>query len=67
MIITKAVIKFTSHTAHITVDDHGHVQVFKYSKRSCDFDLFTDQNDAADYIVIPPEDCYYRVVFSGEE
>jgi hypothetical protein len=67
MIKTKAVIRFTSHTAHIQVDHRGIIQIFKYHDRSCDFDVFEDQYEASDYILTPPADCYYRVVFSGEE
>ena len=55
MIKTKAVIQFNSHTSHIQVDDRGVIQVFKY------------QYEASDYILTPPSDCYYRVVFQGEE
>ena len=67
MIKTKAVIRFSSHTAHIQVDHQGHVQVFKYHERSCDFDRFEDQSEASDYILTPPQDCHYRVVFKGED
>ena len=67
MIKTRAVIRFTTHTAHIQVDDRGTIQIFKYHDRSCDFDIFQDQLEASDYILTPPSDCHYRVVFSGEE
>ena len=67
MIKTKAVIQFNSHTSHIQVDDRGVIQVFKYHNQSCDFDVFEDQYEASDYILTPPSDCYYRVVFQGEE
>lgn len=67
MIKTRAVIRFTTHTAHIQVDDRGTIQIFKYHDRSCDFDIFLDQLEASDYILTPPSDCHYRVVFSGEE
>jgi hypothetical protein len=68
MIVTKCVIRFTTHTAHIQVDDRGVIQVFKYGSRACDFDVFpeSDQLDASDYILVPPNEVYYYVTFPDE-
>jgi hypothetical protein len=67
MILTKCIIRFTSHTAHVQVDDRGVVQVFKYGSRSCDFDVFAEheQLEASDYILVPPTEVYYYVTFPG--
>ena len=68
MIMTKCHIQFTTHHAHISVDDRAVIAVFKYTNRSCDFDVFTEQEqlEASDYILVPPEDCHYYVTIPGE-
>ena len=68
MIVTKCVIRFETHTAHIQVDHRGVIQVFKYGARSCDFDVFadTEQLEASDYILVPPSEVYYYVTFPDE-
>ena len=68
MITTKCIIKFPTHAAHISIDDRGIIQVFKYGSRSCDFDVFTEreQLEASDYILVPPKDLHYYVTFPGE-
>jgi hypothetical protein len=68
MIVTKCVIRFTTHTAHIQVDHRGVIQVFKYGSRACDFDVFpeSDQLDASEYILVPPSEVYYYVTFQDE-
>ena len=68
MITTKCVIQFTTHTAHIQVDSRGYIQVFKYGSRACDFDVFadTEQFEASDYILVPPNEVYYYVTFPDE-
>jgi len=69
MITTKCVIQLPSHVAHIAIRDDDLIQVFKYSQRSCDFDVFTTRDSflASDYIVEPLPSCYYRVTFPGED
>lgn len=67
MNLTKALIRTTTHNAFITVDDSGVISVFKYNDRCCDYDIFTDQFDAADYIVISLPDTYYKVEVPGDE
>ncbi len=68
MIVTRCVIRFTTHTAHIQVDHRGVIQVFKYGSRACDFDVFpeSDQLEASDYILVPPSEVYYYVTFPDE-
>jgi len=68
MYTTKAVIRFTTHTSHISVDESGSISVFKYGTRTCDFDVFEEheQVNASDYILEPPNSIYYYVSFPGE-
>ena len=65
--IIKSIIKFNTHSCSITVEEDGRIHVFKYSDRSCDFDVFWVQDEASDYVLTPPSDCYYRVVIHGDE
>ena len=68
MITTKCLIRFTTHTAVITVNDLGTINVFKYSSRTCDFDVFDSdsQFEAGDYILEPLEDSCYYISFPDE-
>jgi len=68
MIVTKCVIQFATHHAHITVNHRGVIHVFKQGSRSCDFDVFdeTCQLEASDYVMTPPSCCHYYVTFPGE-
>ena len=67
MFTTKCIIKFTTHQAHITVDEDGTIQVFKYNNHTTDFDVFKeDQSAASEYILTPPESLGYRVIIPGD-
>jgi len=65
---SEVLVRFPTHTAKIRVQA-SRITVFKYTGRSCDFDSFSDQEqwDASDYIVEPPPDIHYQVIFPGEE
>lgn len=67
MYITKALIRTTTHNAFITVDDSGVISVFKYNSHCCDYDVFDNQLEAADYVVISLPDTYYKVEVQGDE
>ena len=66
---TKVLVKFTTHTSHICVDDRGYIHVFKYNARTCDFDCFkeNDQYSASDYIQAPLPTIYYSVTFPTDD
>ena len=68
MITTKCLIRFSTHSAVISVDDSGVIHIFKHTERSCDFDVFDtlSQFQAGDYILTPLEDCHYYVSFDDE-
>jgi hypothetical protein len=61
----QCLVKFPSHYVRITVEDDV-IHCFKYNKVCCDFDTFTDQNLAGDYILEPLPTIYYRVTTSDE-
>lgn len=67
MIESIAHITFPSHSVHISRDDLGTVHLFKYDDATCDFNIFTDQDEAADWLRLPPDTLTYRVVFPGDE
>ena len=67
MIRTRSMIQFTTHCASIMVDHRGHIHVFKYHDRACDFDVFDDQDLASEYVLTPPADCYYRVIVHEDD
>lgn len=68
MIVTKCIVQLTTHQAVITVDDRACIHVFKSNSTTCDFDMFThDQQDqASDYICASLPTVYYSVTFPGE-
>ena len=67
MYISKALIKTSTHAAHITVDESGLITILKYNNYCCDMDQFMDRFDAADYIIEPLPETYYSVSFDGED
>jgi hypothetical protein len=68
MITTRCLIEFHSHTSHVQVDSRGIIQVFKYTGASCDFEVFTEdqQTQAGDYIMMPLSNLHYYVSIPGE-
>ena len=50
MITPLAQISLPYHTVHIATGDDGRIHCFKYDGTGCDFDIFEDQYEAADYI-----------------
>ena len=69
MIVTKCIINLGSHSAHVQVDDRGLIQVFKYNSHSCDFDIFShdEQLAASDYIITALPTTYYSVTVPGDD
>ena len=70
MLVTKCVIRFNSHSAVISIHDHGVITVFKYSEDSqvCEYESFdTDsQFEASDYILESVCPYRYYVNIEGE-
>lgn len=54
-------IKFPTHSAHITHSDECLITVFKYTQNHCEYDQFTDQFEAADYLFKPLDSWQYIV------
>lgn len=68
MIESRCHIQLPTHRCHITIDDLGHIVIFKYTDRVCDFAVFDRDKswDASDYIVEPLPTTYYGVTFPGD-
>ena len=57
-----AVINFTTHSASIHIDDLGHINCFKCTPTQsyCDYETFTSQELAQEYIIKPlPSTIYF--------
>jgi hypothetical protein len=67
MITTKVVLQLPNHAAVVTLLDSGVVRVFKYDNHHCDWEVFTDQLAASDYITEPLPHSYMRVVVAGDD
>jgi hypothetical protein len=67
MITTKVVLQMPTHTAVVTQLSTGVIRVFKHTSANCDFETFTDQLAASDYITEPLPVTYMRVVVHGDD
>lgn len=56
-------INLTTHSVYIRQNDDGLIQCFKYRLKhgQCDYESFTNSEDAGEYILKPLPDCYYQV------
>ena len=68
MYTTKCLIQFNTHAAHIQVEIDGTICVFKHNDCSCDFQVFTAEDNlaASDYIIECLPTTYYRVSVAGD-
>jgi len=51
MIHALALMKFKTHTVHISRSDQDQIVVFKYNDYKCEWDMFDSHDEASDYIV----------------
>jgi hypothetical protein len=64
--LATATITFGSHSVRIRVNEEGTISVFKHMDRWCEYELFTDQDEAADYIIKPFTTMHYRIVWTED-
>lgn len=50
MITSLAQLSLPYHTVHLATGDDGTIHCFKYDGTGCDFEIFDNLDDAADYI-----------------
>ena len=64
---TKCQIRFPNHCCYIRVDP-DHIHIFKYNDRSCDFAVYSvdEQDLASDYIMTSLPTVYYAVTVQGD-
>jgi len=56
----KVILQTPHHCAHIQTHDQI-IQVFKYNQHYCDFEVFTSESEASEYIMEPLPAIYYSV------
>ena len=70
VIKTKALVRFNTHSACITVRSDDTISVYKYSEatRCCEWEIFRhdEQWEASDYILSQPRQSPFYVTFPGE-
>lgn len=59
-------IKFANHCVHIRVDDKGCISCFKYNSIHCEWEQFTNEYDAADFIFKDLDNYRYVVSWATE-
>jgi hypothetical protein len=62
----KVLLRFPQHHAHVTIGDTGTIHVFKYNERTCDFNAFTDQEAASDWLMEPLPAFFYQVTVQDD-
>jgi hypothetical protein len=66
--LATATINFGTHSVRIRVDQLGTITVFKYMDSWCEYEIFDNEYDAADYIIAPFNSMHYSIVWAdGEE
>jgi len=63
----RAHIKTAEHAVSINVRD-GRIYLFKYNERTCDFAVYSEQDEwaAVDFILDPLPSVYYEVTVRNE-
>lgn len=65
---SSATLTFNTHIVNVTVNDEGRICCFKYTRTGrCDFDVFYEQYEAAEYIVEPFRTQYHLVIYGESE
>ncbi len=68
MMTTIVQIRFPTHRVYLNHDEETHqVLVFKYDDSACDYEVFTDYDQASDWMMIPLPILSYRVTVSGDD
>jgi hypothetical protein len=66
--LATATINFGTHSVRIKVNHLGTISVFKHMDQYCEYEIFSNEYDAADYIINPFNSMHYSIVWAdGEE
>jgi hypothetical protein len=65
--VSRAQINLPTHSAYVTVNVRGTISVFKANNKYCEYEQFTNQLDAGDYILEPLPSIQYYIQFPEEE
>lgn len=64
---TLGYIQFKTHSVTISKDSEDHrIYCFKHTDTRCDLESFTDEDQAADYILRPFPALVYELVLGGD-
>lgn len=64
---SSTMLRFNTHCVHIRVSEDGSIACFKYNNQGCQYDIFTDQDQASDFILTMLPTVEYRVTFDREQ
>lgn len=67
MYSSSTLLRFSTHHVHIKVSEDGVISCFKYNNQGCQYEIFTDQNLASDFVVELMPTVQYTVTFDGPE
>ncbi len=68
MMTTTVQVRFPTHRVYLHHDEDTHkLFVFKYDNSACDYDVFTDYDQASDWMMIPLPILTYHVTVSGDD
>ena len=67
MYSSSTLIRFSTHAVHIKVSEDGTISCFKYNNQGCQYEIFTDQDLASDFIVELMPTVQYRVTFENDQ
>lgn len=66
MYSSSTLLRFSTHHVHIRVSD-GVISCFKYNNQGCQYEIFTNQNDASDFVVELMPTVQYTVTFDNDQ
>jgi len=66
MYSSSTLLRFSTHHVHIRINA-GVISCFKYNNQGCQYEIFRDQNAAADFVVELMPTVHYTVTFDGPE
>ena len=67
MYSSSTLLRFSTHHVHIKVSELGVIACFKFNNQGCQYEIFTDQNLASDFVVELMPTVQYTVTFENEQ
>ena len=67
MLTSHTLLRFATHCVHVKVNEEGVIACFKFNNQGCQYEIFTDQNDASDFIIELMPTVQYTVTFDNDQ